>query len=118
MALVLTTLLLLPLGGLCRGQASATTSARTRWAWPRSSLKYYDRAVHVNGGVTATQRFHRLFMVSGKNPCSGAGLGETADPLRLLDGCVKQGIAPDSVTVQPVLRWVTLDSGVHTRPRG
>ncbi|ONI91364.1 hypothetical protein ALI144C_01400 [Actinosynnema sp. ALI-1.44] len=67
---------------------------------PRSSLKYYDRAAHVNGGVAATQRFYRLFMVPGKNHCSGAGLGETADPLRLLEDWVKRGVAPDTITVQ------------------
>ncbi|MDE2347859.1 MAG: tannase/feruloyl esterase family alpha/beta hydrolase [Gammaproteobacteria bacterium] len=58
-------------------------------------IDYYRRVIAANGGVAATRRFARLFLVPGMNHCGGGSALDQFDPLTALQSWVEQGRAPD-----------------------
>jgi feruloyl esterase len=79
---------------------------------PAYSPEYYDQVVKANGGLEATQRFYRLYMVPGMAHCyfgSGAssfgGVGQQIPPVRdathdiqvALENWVEKGVAPSGL---------------------
>ncbi|MBM7786843.1 tannase/feruloyl esterase family alpha/beta hydrolase [Tenggerimyces flavus] len=60
------------------------------------TLNYYDRVVARNGGLTATQRWMRTFMVPAKPHCEVPG-GPSFDPLPALLDWVDEGNAPRKI---------------------
>lgn len=79
---------------------------------PMGSINYYHRVAQVMGGVEATNRFNRLFMVPGSGHCGGVGsVGPNANPNTVplpgptqffdaLVDWVEHRKAPDSVEVR------------------
>ncbi|WP_326731658.1 tannase/feruloyl esterase family alpha/beta hydrolase [Streptomyces phaeochromogenes] len=86
---------------------------------PQSAINYYTRSAKAMGGLTAEQRFHRLFLVPGMGHCAGtcAGTAGGSNPpmasltkmLGAVISWVEQGKAPSSV------EGTTLD-GTASRP--
>jgi Tannase and feruloyl esterase len=57
-------------------------------------IAYYRRVIEVNGGVRATQRFARLFLVPGMNHCGGGPATDEFDALAAIQHWVEQGSPP------------------------
>jgi feruloyl esterase len=64
---------------------------------PAGTLDYYQRLVDRSGGLRATQRWARLFMVPTMYHCDGGYRLTGFDPLHELIGWVERGDAPDRV---------------------
>lgn len=79
---------------------------------PAYSPEYYDAVARATGGLDATQRFYRLFMVPGMAHCYGGtgasnfgGVGQQIPPVRdalhdvqtALERWVEQGTAPSQL---------------------
>jgi Tannase and feruloyl esterase len=79
---------------------------------PMGSINYYERVSQVMGGVEATNRFNRLFLVPGSGHCGGVGsVGPNANPntvplpvpgqiFAALVDWVENRNAPDAIVVQ------------------
>lgn len=57
-------------------------------------IDYYRRVIAANGGVTAAQRFARLFLVPGMNHCGGGRALDQFDALTAIQAWVEKGRAP------------------------
>lgn len=57
-------------------------------------VAYYDRLVAAEGGLRATQRFARLFLVPGMNHCAAGPALDRFDPLTAIVAWVEKGRAP------------------------
>jgi Tannase and feruloyl esterase len=64
---------------------------------PLESVDYYKNVVAAMGGLNATQRFARLFMVPGMLHCGGGPGPDSWDKVGVLDEWVDQGKAPDKI---------------------
>lgn len=58
-------------------------------------VDYYRRVIAANGGLAATQRFARLFLVPGMNHCGGGRSLDQFDALSAIQSWVEHGKAPD-----------------------
>ncbi len=61
-------------------------------------VDYYRRVIAANGGLAATQRFARLFLVPGMNHCGGGRALNQFDALTAMQSWVEQGKAPDRLS--------------------
>ncbi len=61
-------------------------------------VDYYRRVVAANGGLAATQRFARLFLVPGMNHCGGGRALDQFDALAAMQSWVERGRAPDRLS--------------------
>lgn len=92
---------------------------------PAYSPEYYDQVVRANGGLEATQKFFRLFMVPGMTHCyfgpgasSFGGVGQQIPPVRdaehdiqtALENWVENGVPPTRLTATKFT-----DDGAATR---
>lgn len=96
---------------------------------PAYSPEYYEQVVRANGGLEATQRFYRLYMVPGMTHCYGGagapnfgGVGQQIPPVRdathdmqtALEAWVEKGAPPERMVAtkfsddQPGTRSVQL----------
>ncbi len=57
-------------------------------------VDYYRRVAAANGGLAATRRFARLFLVPGMNHCGGGSALDRFDALSAMQSWVEQGRAP------------------------
>jgi hypothetical protein len=64
---------------------------------PFGTVAYYQALQDVNGGLAATQKFARLFMVPGMYHCSGGPGATVFDMLTPLEQWVEKGVAPDKI---------------------
>lgn len=64
------------------------------------TLDYYQRAVERNGGLRATQRWMRAFMVPAKAHCGVDDDRSLFDPLPALVDWVEHGHAPDRIIAE------------------
>ncbi len=66
---------------------------------PRNTVNYYDGVVAMQGSITNTQTFARLFMSPGMGHCSGGegAAPATADLLTAISNWVEKGQAPTSI---------------------
>lgn len=99
---------------------------------PAYSPQYYEEVARANGGIEATQRFYRLYMVPGMTHCYGGpgapnfgGVGQQIPPTRdarhdlqtALEAWVEKGTAPGDMVAtkfaddKPATRTIQL-----TRP--
>jgi feruloyl esterase len=60
-------------------------------------IRWYNELTEENGGLTATQKFARLFVVPGMNHCGGGIATDQFDMLTPLVNWVEHGVAPESV---------------------
>jgi hypothetical protein len=60
-------------------------------------LSYYQQLAANNGGIEATQRFARAFVVPGMNHCSGGPATDTFDSIQAMVDWVENGTAPDRI---------------------
>ncbi len=60
-------------------------------------IRWYNELVEENGGLAATKKFARLFLVPGMNHCGGGIATDQFDMLTPLVNWVEHGVAPDSV---------------------
>jgi feruloyl esterase len=58
------------------------------------SIDYYQRLTRNNGGLDATSRWARLFLVPGMNHCAGGPATDSFDGLRTIVDWVEKGAAP------------------------
>lgn len=58
---------------------------------------YYDELTKLNGGLTETQKFARLFMIPNMGHCRGGPATDQFDMLTPLVNWVEKGQAPDSI---------------------
>lgn len=79
---------------------------------PAGTLDYYQRLTLRNGGLWATQRWARLFMVPSVQHCTGGDTLSAFDPLRALLTWVERGEAPDRITAT----GQNADGAARTRP--
>ncbi len=69
---------------------------------PQFTVDFYEALAKKSGGITATQDFARLFMVSGMDHCgiqtNGPGIADTGiDPLTALEKWVEEGKVPSEL---------------------
>jgi Tannase and feruloyl esterase len=64
---------------------------------PIGTIAYYQAVQDHMGGLAATQRFARLFMLPGVSHCGGGQGPSSFDALTAIVTWVEQGIAPDSL---------------------
>ena len=66
---------------------------------PINAVNYYQSIVDMQGGMTNTVSFARLFMIPGMGHCGGGeGVAPaTADLLTAISNWVEKGQAPDSI---------------------
>jgi feruloyl esterase len=62
---------------------------------PQPSIDYYELATRAMGGPAATRDFFRLFLVPGKDHCTGGVGAYEIDYLGALERWVERGEAPD-----------------------
>ncbi|HWP65427.1 MAG TPA: tannase/feruloyl esterase family alpha/beta hydrolase [Candidatus Limnocylindria bacterium] len=60
----------------------------------RDLVAYYDRLAEAQGGLRATRRFARLFLVPGMTHCSGGPAFDRFDALSVIVRWVEKGRAP------------------------
>jgi len=72
------------------GQADPVFSSKYHVRW-------YNELAGENGGLTATKKFARLFLVPGMNHCGGGIATDRFDMLTPLVNWVEQGVAPEHV---------------------
>lgn len=60
-------------------------------------IRWYNELTEDNGGLAATKKFARLFVVPGMNHCGGGIATDQFDMLTPLVNWVEHGVAPDSV---------------------
>jgi feruloyl esterase len=82
---------------------------------PYGTIDYYTAMTKKMGGLTATQRFARLFMLPGVNHCGGGAAPNQIDMVDPMLNWVEHGTAPASV-VATELSATTPVSVVRTRP--
>jgi feruloyl esterase len=63
-------------------------------------IRWYNELVEKNGGLAATKKFARLFVVPGMNHCGGGIATDQFDMLTPLVDWVEHGVAPDSVVAR------------------
>lgn len=63
-------------------------------------IRWYNELVEKNGGLAATKKFARLFVVPGMNHCGGGISTDQFDMLTPLVDWVEHGVAPDSVVAR------------------
>lgn len=78
---------------------------------PQPSIDYYELATRAMGGPAATREFFRLFVVPGKDHCTGGAGAHDIDYLGALERWVERGEAPERLIgtrpasgAQPALR--------------
>ncbi len=64
---------------------------------PYGTLYYYDEVTDLAGGITATQKFARLFIVPGMYHCSGGPGVSTFDALTPLTSWVQDRTPPNQI---------------------
>lgn len=64
---------------------------------PFGTIAYYQAVQDAMGGLQATQKFARLFMVPGMYHCSGGPGATSFDMLPALENWVEKGVAPDKI---------------------
>ena len=69
---------------------------------PQPTVEFYEVLAKKSGGMAATQKFARLFMVPGMDHCGigteGPGISDTGiDPLTALEQWVEEGKAPNEL---------------------
>jgi feruloyl esterase len=62
-----------------------------------NTVNYYNKLTILNGGVAATQKFARLFMVPAMGHCSGGPSADSFDQLTAIVNWVEKGVAPDTI---------------------
>jgi feruloyl esterase len=77
------------------------------------TLDYYQRLTERSGGLQATQKWARLFMIPSVYHCQGGSTLTDFDPFRELIGWVERGTAPEKVIAQGKDEQGTV---VRTRP--
>ncbi len=60
-------------------------------------LDYYDQLAANNGGIEATQRFARAYVVPGMNHCAGGPATDRFDSIQAMVDWVENGKAPESI---------------------
>jgi len=63
-------------------------------------IRWYNELVEKNGGLAATKKFARLFVVPGMNHCGGGIATDQFDMLTPLVDWVEHGVAPDNVVAR------------------
>jgi len=71
---------------------------------PGSSVDYYQETTRAMGGEEATKKFFRMFMIPGMGHCRRGPGGDAGDFLTALEKWDDQGIAPESVTMQHLIK--------------
>ncbi len=64
---------------------------------PFGTITYYQAVQDKMGGLEATQKFARLFMVPGMYHCSGGQGASSFDMLAAIENWVEKGVAPDKI---------------------
>jgi hypothetical protein len=67
---------------------------------PYSTIDYYRDAAAVSGGLAATQRWFRLFLLPGVYHCAGGPGADTVDWLTAIRQWVEDGRAPATTTAR------------------
>ncbi len=82
---------------------------------PDQSADYFRSVAAANGGGEAAGEFFRLFMIPGHGHCweLPAAVPDRFNPIRVLEGWVERGIAPESI----VLSGPETDDGVASQRR-
>lgn len=84
---------------------------------PASSTQFYDDAVKIGGGLTATQRWFRMFLLPGVYHCAGGPGADQVDWLSDIQNWVENGQAPDTITATKVVNGtVTLTRVLRPYP--
>lgn len=90
---------------------------------PQGSIDYYEAATRAMGGAPNTRDFFRLFLVPGRNHCSGGDGAWAIDHLEYLEAWVEQGKAPDEIIAArpkgntwPIRYPLPADAVEFTRP--
>jgi feruloyl esterase len=65
-----------------------------------NTINYYNRLVQLNGGLTPTQAFARLFMVPAMTHCSGGPSTDSFDQLSAIVNWVEKGVAPEQIVAK------------------
>lgn len=63
-------------------------------------VAYYERLAANNGGIAATQKFARTFLVPGMAHCAGGPATDNFDSLQTMVDWVEKGKAPDTITAR------------------
>ena len=79
---------------------------------PVGTISYYQAVVQRSGGLAATERYARLFLLPGVAHCGGGQGPSTFDALTAITGWVTKGTAPSSL-----LTSLTDQSGATTATR-
>ncbi len=92
---------------------------------PQPSIDYYELATRAMGGPATTRDFFRLFLVPGKDHCTGGVGAHEIDYLGALERWVEHGEAPDMLigtrpasAKQPPLRRPVFAYPAQTAYRG
>ncbi|MFN8456466.1 MAG: tannase/feruloyl esterase family alpha/beta hydrolase [Anaerolineae bacterium] len=64
---------------------------------PFGTITYYQAVQDKMGGLEATQKFARLFMVPGMYHCSGGQGASSFDMLAAMEEWVEKGVAPEKI---------------------
>jgi hypothetical protein len=83
---------------------------------PSGTVDYYDVLARRMGGLTATQRFARLFMFPTVYHCGGGYANSSFDLVYPMVQWVENGTAPTSVTATDTINANTLTRPVYPYP--
>jgi feruloyl esterase len=84
---------------------------------PSGTVDYYDILSHRMGGLSATQRFARLFMFPTVYHCGGGYGNSSFDVVYPMVQWVEDGVAPDSITATDTINNTTLTRPVYPWPQ-